>query len=256
MHNIFGVFVSPRLSALARGGGWNARVSVGTGFVAPTPLTDETQAAGLTRLTTPKPLQPERGRNASFDLTRTAGPMTVTATLFGSLVRDPIVLDREHYVLQNLSQSTTNKGVELLARWAHEPFTITTTDTYVNGREGVGTQRGEVPLMPRYSLGIFGSWDEEDWGRVALECFFTGRQRLEDNPYRATSVPYMVFGALIEHHVHRVTLFLNAENLGNVRQTHWDPLLRPAPAADGRWTVDTWAPLDGRVINGGVRVRF
>jgi iron complex outermembrane receptor protein len=110
--------------------------------------------------------------------------------------------------------------------------------------------------MPRYSLGIFGSWDEEDWGRVALECFFTGRQRLEDNPYRATSVPYMVFGALIEHHVHRVTLFLNAENLGNVRQTHWDPLLRPAPAADGRWTVDTWAPLDGRVINGGVRVRF
>ena len=27
-------------------------------------------------------------------------------------------------------------------------------------------------------------------------------------------------------------------------------------APDGRWTVDAWAPLEGRVVNGGVRVRF
>jgi hypothetical protein len=27
-------------------------------------------------------------------------------------------------------------------------------------------------------------------------------------------------------------------------------------AIDGRWTVDAWAPLDGRVVNGGVRVQF
>ena len=26
--------------------------------------------------------------------------------------------------------------------------------------------------------------------------------------------------------------------------------------ADGRWTVDAWAPLDGRVINEGVRLAF
>jgi len=25
---------------------------------------------------------------------------------------------------------------------------------------------------------------------------------------------------------------------------------------DGRWTVDAWAPLDGRNINGGIRVNF
>ena len=41
-----------------------------------------------------------------------------------------------------------------------------------------------------------------------------------------------------------------------VRQTKWDPLVRPQQAADGRWTVDGWAPLDGRVINGGVRIAF
>jgi outer membrane receptor for ferrienterochelin and colicins len=49
---------------------------------------------------------------------------------------------------------------------------------------------------------------------------------------------------------------VNAENLGNVRQTRWDPLLRPSRRPDGRWTVDAWAPLDGLVVNGGVRTSF
>jgi iron complex outermembrane receptor protein len=53
-----------------------------------------------------------------------------------------------------------------------------------------------------------------------------------------------------------VKLFLNLENLGNVRQSRWDPMLLPNRAVDGRWTVDAWAPLEGRVINGGVRFMF
>jgi outer membrane receptor for ferrienterochelin and colicins len=53
-----------------------------------------------------------------------------------------------------------------------------------------------------------------------------------------------------------VKLFLNMENLGNVRQSRWDTLLLPRRAVDGRWAVDAWAPLDGRVINGGVRFVF
>jgi outer membrane receptor for ferrienterochelin and colicins len=46
----------------------------------------------------------------------------------------------------------------------------------------------------------------------------------------------------------------SGENLGNVKQADWDPLLRAARGVDGRWTVDAWAPLDGRNINGGVRL--
>ena len=53
-----------------------------------------------------------------------------------------------------------------------------------------------------------------------------------------------------------VRLFVNGENLGNVRQTHWNPLIRPVRGVDGRWTVDGWAPLDGRNINGGIRLIF
>lgn len=36
----------------------------------------------------------------------------------------------------------------------------------------------------------------------------------------------------------RVKAYLNAENLGNIRQTKYDPPLRPTRSLDGRWTMD------------------
>jgi hypothetical protein len=56
----------------------------------------------------------------------------------------------------------------------------------------------------------------------------------------------VLFGGLVERRFGRVRLFVNAENLGGVRQTRFDPLRPSVQAADGRWTVDAWAPLDGR----------
>ena len=66
----------------------------------------------------------------------------------------------------------------------------------------------------------------------------------------------MLFGGLFERRIGRVRLFVNVENLANVRQTTYDPLIRPTRLPDGRWTVGAWAPLDGRVFNGGVRLVF
>jgi hypothetical protein len=91
---------------------------------------------------------------------------------------------------------------------------------------------------------------------VGIEWYYSGRQALEENPFRAASEPYVIVGLLAERHFGRVRLFVNGENLTGVRQTKWDPLLLPARGADGRWTVDAWAPLDGRNINGGLRLRF
>jgi outer membrane receptor for ferrienterochelin and colicins len=255
-HSEFGTFVSPRVSALLRSGAWTSRVSVGSGFFAPTALTEETEAAGLSRLKIDAPLKAERGRSASFDVTRTLGAITVSGTLFHYHVRNPAVVDRATYTLATMIEPTTITGFESVGTYRRPPFSLTSTYTFVHSREGVGTDRGDVPLTPRHSAGLVAMWEKENRGRVGLEAYFTGRQRLEDNPFRLESAAYVLFGGLIERRIGRVRLFINAENLGGVRQTHWDSLIRPSQAADGRWTVDAWAPLDGRVVNGGVRVAF
>jgi iron complex outermembrane receptor protein len=256
-HSEYGTFFSPRLSALARAGQWTTRLSIGTGFFAPTPLTEETEAAGLTRLQIHQPLEAERGLSASFDLTRTDGPLSSTATVFASRIADPIHVDRSsEYSLGNLADPTTNIGLELLATLRKEPFAVTGTYTYVHARQTVNTITEDVPQTPRHSAGVVAMWEVEDAGRVGIEWYYTGRQALEENPYRAASEPYMIVGVLAEKQLGKIRLFVNGENLSNVRQTNWEPLLRPSRAVDGRWTVDAWAPLDGRNVNGGVRVRF
>jgi outer membrane receptor for ferrienterochelin and colicins len=257
VHSRYGTFFSPRVSALGRAGRWTTRLSAGTGFVAPTPITEETEAAGLSRLDRRQPLLAERGLSASFDLSRTDGPFSYTATLFASRISDPAHVDRSPaYVLRSLAEPTTNAGVELLGTLREEPFSVTATYTYVRARERIDGAERDVPLTPRHGAGLVGMWEKEDAGRVGVEWYFTGRQGLEENPYRLVSEPYMIVGVLAEKQFGRVRLFVNGENLTGVRQSRWDPLLRPSRGADGRWTVDAWAPLEGRNINGGVRLGF
>jgi iron complex outermembrane receptor protein len=101
-----------------------------------------------------------------------------------------------------------------------------------------------------------GAWESEGRGRFGVELYYTGRQELEENPYRSRSTPYVVLGFLIERRFGPARLFLNAENVLDTRQTGYDRLVLPAQTPEGRWITDVWAPLDGRVFNGGVRVSW
>ena len=256
-HNEYGTFFSPRLSARLHSQHWSSRVSAGTGFFGPSPLTEETEAAGLSRLVIPDPLRAERGRSLSIDLTHTEGPFTSTVTMFATRVRDPLHVDRENgLVMTNLDEPATTAGVELLGTFRKAPYSVTASYTYVQAREIVAGLEQDVALTPRHSAGIVGMWEREDVGRVGVEVYLTGGQRLDENPYRSESQSYVVLGLLAEKQFGRVRLFINGENLTGVRQTKWDPLIRPTRGGDGRWTVDAWAPLEGRNINGGLRVVF
>ena len=113
-----------------------------------------------------------------------------------------------------------------------------------------------VSLTPRHSAGLVAMVEDEDWGRVGVELYYTGRQSLEADPYRTVSEPYVILGVLVEKRFGSFAIFVNGENLTSVLQSYWGPILRPERNVDGRWTVDAWAPLEGRVINGGVRVYF
>ena len=256
-HSEYGTFFSPRVSGLLRRGNWTARLSAGTGFFGPTVLTEETEAAGLSRLTVPRALRAERGRSASLDLTRIHGPASVTLTLFAARVLDPITVDRSNgFVLTNQSDAATNTGLELLGTVRRPPFALTATYTFVNARESDDGRRMALALTPRHSAGVVGMIESEDAGRLGVEVYYTGRQRLEFNPFREHSEPYVLLGLLAERRIGPARLFINFENITNARQSQWNPLLLPERAPDGRWTVDAWAPLDGRTINGGLRLGF
>jgi iron complex outermembrane receptor protein len=260
-HSEYGAFASPRLSVLARPGDWVLRASAGTGYFPPSPFTDETEAVGLTPLSPLGDLEAERAVSGMFDVGRGIGPWELNATLFGSEIDDALVVTDDGLgglMISNATGSVRTWGTELLARVEQEPIHLTATHVYTRSTEidpGGGSRR-EVPLTPRHTVGIVGAWEDEDWGRAGIEVYYTGRQELEDNPYRSSSDPYFVLGFLVERRFGPVRAFLNAENVLDTRQTGYDRLVRPSQTPDGRWITDVWAPLEGRAFNGGVRVAF
>jgi outer membrane receptor for ferrienterochelin and colicins len=264
VHNKYGTFFSPRLSTLIRlPRKFTARLSSGTGVFAPTPFTEETEAVGLSKLLPLRNIKAERAWSASGDVGWSSSHVEVNGTIFGSIIHSPIMLRSSStsagaLEIVNVQGPTRTVGSEFRTRLHSGDFGLVLTHTFVHSTEidRDTLDRQLVPLTPNHTAGIVGTWEKEDWGRVGIEGFYTGRQRLEDNPYRNNSVPYWLFGLLVERHMGPLRLFINAENLGDVRQTKYNRLLRPQRSFDGEWTVDQWAPLDGRVINGGIRFQF
>lgn len=146
----------------------------------------------------------------------------------------------------------------MLLRYRWQAFTLTGSYVHIDAREPNPDTAGRrrVPLTPRNTAGLVAMWEKHGRGRIGLEAYYTGVQSLEDNPYRIRSRRYVELGLMGELVLGKISLFINAENLLDVRQTRHDPLLLPQRSPAGAWTVDAWAPTDGRVVNGGVRFRF
>jgi outer membrane receptor protein involved in Fe transport len=260
-HSEYGGQFSPRLSMLYRPGPWTVRASWGRGFYAPTPFVEETEAAGLSRLEPLKGMDVESAETLSLDFGHTVGAFESGLTLFASDIDEAVRLqtaasDRARLI--NQEGVTRTRGVEALLRWRQTPYVVTASYLYLDASEATDDASGRrsVPLTPRHSWGVVAMWEDHDRGRIGLELYYTGEQALENNPYRNTSDSYLHIGLLGEIVLGRFSLFLNLENLLDVRQTREDSLVLPNRAPDGRWTVDAWAPLEGFIANAGVRMKF
>jgi outer membrane receptor for ferrienterochelin and colicins len=125
-HSDFGTVASPRVATLWQPGGedspWRVRLSAGTGFFAPTPITEETEATGLARVLPLTGLREERARGMSVDVNRLwgldSGTIETNLTLFASRLADPVSLVQvsdvpPRFVFQNADAATRNFGAEL-----------------------------------------------------------------------------------------------------------------------------------------------
>lgn len=260
-HSDYGTRLSPRVSLLYRPDRWTFRASVGRGFFAPTPFVDEIEDAGLSRLEPLRGLKAEVADTASLDVGYARGSTEVNASLFASRVDNALRLNAigpSSARLVSVDGITRTSGIELLVRQRWNAFSVTGSYVHVRATEPASFGRGrqDVERTPCNTAGLVAVWEKEGRGRLGFEAYYTGLQRLEDNPYRERSRPYVELGVLGEIVLGRARLFLNAENILGVRQTKFDPILRRARAPDGRWTVDVWAPTEGFVLNGGIRLRF
>ncbi|MBV8805119.1 MAG: TonB-dependent receptor [Sinobacteraceae bacterium] len=256
-NNQYGTFTSPRLSALFRqpGSEWSLRASAGAGFAAPTPFVEEIEAAGLGALAPLRGLHAERAVTESLDAKWAAHEWDVNFSVFNSQINHELLATETPTIeLINAPGPRRAPGAELLIHYVKGPLQMLGSWSYIDATQPqVDGSRAPAPLVPRNSGEIGGILESETRGRIGVELNYTGRQGLEDDPYRTLSRPYIQLNALAEIRFSRFAVFLNAINITGTRQTKYDPLLRPTPGPGGDPITDVWAPLDGRTFNIGIR---
>ncbi|ASP46434.1 TonB-dependent receptor plug domain-containing protein [Cognaticolwellia beringensis] len=266
-HSEYGTQVSPRISLLYSPESWSIRAAYGKGFFAPSPFIEDIDEAGLSRLEPLEDLDEERASTASIDFSYVAGSLETSLTLFASEIENVTELEvidgvNEYSGKQvriiNAAGESEISGAELLLRyrWRDIKFTgsYLYTDATKEGDSGLG--RAPLTLTPQHSAGLIVMWEEHGSHLLGFEAYYTGTQHLDNNPYRERSEPYWHLGLLGQITLGQISLFVNAENLLNVRQTKKDSLVLPEQAASGRWTTNIWSRNDGFTVNAGLRFQF
>ncbi len=266
-HSEYGTQVSPRISLLYSPENWTIRGAYGKGFFAPSPFIEDIDEAGLSRLAPLENLDEERASTASIDISYVLGSMETSMTIFTSAidnVTELVAIDemndasgKQVHIVNTAGESEIS-GAELLLRYRWRDIKFTGSYLYTNGTKNDNSGVGRVPLAltPQHSAGFVAMWEEHGSHLVGFEAYYTGTQELENNPYRDRSEAYWHLGLLGQITIGKISLFVNAENLLNVRQTKVDSLVLPEQAPSGRWTTDIWSRNDGFTVNAGLRFQF
>ena len=212
-------------------------------------------------------LEAEEATTASIDVSYSEGSVEASVTLFSSdvenvtelvVVENGSIMPNNQVKLVNAIGESQIRGAELLLRYRWRDIKFTGSYLYLDATkwDDLGQTREPLSLTPEHSAGLVVMWEEHGSHLVGFEAYYTGVQALEDNPYREESDLYWHLGLLGQITIGKISYFINAENLLNIRQTKEDPLLLPTQHPSGRWTTDIWSRNDGFTVNAGLRFQF
>lgn len=255
----YGFAFLPRMSLLYKASpAFSSRIGGGFGYKAPTIFTEESERLHYQNVL---PIssdrnKPERSYGANWDLNyRTelgAIGFSINHLFFYTYLNDPLVLsplNNGDYEFVNLSGFTDSKGTETNVKLEYGDFKLfigyTFTDTRIHDN-GIALQN---PLTAKHRLNNVLMFEVEEKWKAGLEAYYFSRQRLTDNTYGRE---YWICGFMVEKLWEKFSLFINFENFLDARQTRFDSIY--TGTISNPVFRDIYAPVDGFVVNGGVKL--
>ena len=157
--------------------------------------------------------------------------------------------NQEIYEFINLTGFTDSKGMETNVKLEYADFKLfigyTYTDTRIHN-EGAVKQN---PLTAKHRLNNVLMYEVEEKWKVGLEAYYFSPQKLSDG---TTGKEYWICGLMVEKLWEHFSLYINFENFLDTRQTRFDSIYT-GTITDPVFK-DIYAPVDGFVINGGIKV--
>lgn len=258
------VYVLPRLSALFK---WTkkltTRIGGGMGYRNASIFNQEAELFGYKNV---MPIDKNKtdaeqsiGGNADFGFKTPIGDnffLNINQMFFYTHLSNPLILVDTNgtsgvYHFVNSSAYTESYGAETFFKFGFYNFVLFVGYTYTHVSSIFKGKEVEFTLTPQHSLkgdllyALPGKW------RIGVDYEFKSNQLLANGK---RSRDYWTYGAIVEYTYKNFTLFANVENFTNFRQTNFESL-RSDPYNTPQFT-QVWAPLDGIVFNGGIKVRL
>ncbi len=237
-----------------------SRIGGGLGYKSPTIFTEETeriQYQNVLAINATNILEKSYGANADVNY-RTAlfndkVSFSVNQLFFYTFLNNPLVLQGFNngiFQLLNSAGHIDSKGVETNIKIGHKDFKLFLGYTYTDTKNHIGNTTTQKTLTPKNRINTVLLYEVEDKWKVGLEAYYYSPQRLGDG---TTGRDYWLCGFMAEKIWERISVYINFENFLDVRQTRFQniytgPITNPV-------FKDIYAPLDGFVINGGIKIR-
>jgi iron complex outermembrane receptor protein len=178
---------------------------------------------------------------------------TGTSIIFYTRLNRPLVLVNNGSTLTfgNSSGHLDTKGMETNVRLTYSDFKLFLGYTYTDANTYFNDAKEWLPLTARHRLNNVLMYEIEEKLKLGLEAYYYSRQQLSDG---TMGKAYWITGFMAEKLREHFSIFINFENFTNTRQTRFGSIY--TGNINNPVFKDIYAPLDGFVVNGGIKIRL
>ena len=258
----YGFAFLPRLSALFKfNSKFSSRIGGGLGYKSPTIFTEESERLQYKNVLpvddNVNKMERSYGVNADINYkTKFADgevSFSINHLFFYTRIADPLLLqpDGSNYRFNTVTGHIDSRGMETNIKVGYSDFKLFLGYTYTHAELHQGTIKEENFLTPRHRLNSVLLYEVHDKWKVGLEAYYFNKQKLSDG---STGKPYWITGFMVEKLWEKVSLYINFENFLDARQTKYGSIY--TGSINNPVFKDIYAPLDGFVVNGGIKLRL
>lgn len=260
--NEYGWFVLPRISAMFNfSDSWTARIGGGLGYKTPTVFTEDAERIQFRNVL---PIDVENTEaeesiggnldvNYRSELFKTID-FTANVLLFYTKVERPLILTNTASNTFEYLQPDgfiDTKGIEANFTFGYKDFKLFTGYTLADVNQHYNGVTTKMPLVATHRLNNVLMYEVEETWKIGLEAYYFSPQKLNDG---FTGQQYWIFGLMMERLWEDFSIFLNFENFTDTRQTRFDSIF--TGSVSNPEFRDIYAPVDGFVINGGIKLNL
>lgn len=258
----YGAVFLPRVSALFQiANGLTSRIGGGFGYKTPTIFTEESERIQYQNVMpiddNTNKLEKSYGVNADINYRTNIGDdwtFSINHLFFYTYLDNPLLLQNiatNTYQFINSSGYIHTKGTETNIKIGYDDFKLFLGYTFTDTRLIENGTNTENPLTPKHRINSVLMYEIEDKWKIGLEAYYFSPQKLNDG---TTGKDYVICGFMAEKIWERFSLYINFENFFDTRQTRFDNIY--TGTITNPVFKDIYAPLDGFVINGGIKFRL